>query len=82
MATTELELDCTSTVNDIITRHPATMAVFNHFGLDTCCGAMLSVAEAAHANGVNADALCTELHAVARPHWHARQLLSRRRDLR
>jgi iron-sulfur cluster repair protein YtfE (RIC family) len=41
------------------------MPVFNRFGLDTCCGAMLSVEEAARQEGVDREALCAELHAAA-----------------
>ena len=65
METTTQKLDCTWSVNDVITRYPSTMPVFNRFGLDTCCGAMLSVEEAARQEGVDREALCAELHAAA-----------------
>lgn len=67
MPATELKLDCTSTVNDIIVRHPSTVAVFNRFGLDTCCGSGVTVEEAAHREGVDAEALCAALHEAVRP---------------
>ncbi len=67
MTTTELDLDCGWTVNDVVKRHPATLEVFNRYGLDTCCGAMLTVEQAAHQDNVDAESLCAELHAAARP---------------
>lgn len=89
MATTDLEfesavpaLDCTWRVEDVITRHPATIGVFNRFGIDTCCGAVLSVQEAAKRDCVDAEALCEELHAAARAHWRARHLVAHRSRLR
>lgn len=72
MATPQLELDCAQSVNDIITRHPTTIAVFNRFGLDTCCGGSLSVTDAAHANGVDPEILCSALHEVLQPQLDAR----------
>ena len=65
MPTTELDIDCRSTVNSIVTTHPETAAVFNRFGLDTCCGATLTVEEAAHREGVDTRVLCTELRSAA-----------------
>jgi hypothetical protein len=66
MPTTELELDCTLSVNDVIMRYPATIAVFNRFGVDTCCGGILSVEAAACANDVDREALCAQLHDAVR----------------
>jgi len=63
MPATELEIDCGWTVDEIIRRHPAAMAVFNRFGIDTCCGAMMTVEEVV---GSKRDAVCSELQAVAR----------------
>lgn len=57
----DIALDPTWTVNETIARHPATMAVFNRFGIDTCCGSGVSVSDAAHRDeielGVLLDAL-------------------------
>lgn len=78
MATNRLDLDCRWSVNDVITRHPMTLGVFNRFGLDSRCDGTLSVRAAAQANEVDAEALCAELHDAARRHWGARQLLQRR----
>lgn len=35
------------TVNDVIRRWPQTVEVFNRYGIDSCCGGSLPVAEAA-----------------------------------
>ncbi len=45
------------TVNDTIARFPDAIAVLNTFGVDTCCGGGLSIAQAAQANGLDLDAL-------------------------
>jgi iron-sulfur cluster repair protein YtfE (RIC family) len=65
-------LDCAQSVNEIVTRHPATIAVFNRFGLDACCGASLSVQDAARAGGVNREVLCDALHLAVQPDEDAR----------
>lgn len=65
MSTAELTIDCTLTVNEVITRHPATLAVFHSFGLDACCGAQKKVEEAARLHGLDPDALCAALRAAA-----------------
>ena len=64
MATTEHDLDCTWTVHDVLERYPATAAVFTSFGLDSCCGAALTVEEAAYRHGVDSILLCTSLHTA------------------
>ena len=60
------ELDCAQTVNSIMTRFPATVTVFNSFGVDLCCGASLSVSDAARANALDEHALCAALRTAAR----------------
>ena len=35
----------TDTVNDVIARHPATLAVFRAYGIDACCGGPLPLDE-------------------------------------
>lgn len=59
------ELDCTLPVRRVIERYPATRAVFDRFGLDTCCGGGASVEQAARLHGVDGAALCTALRAAA-----------------
>lgn len=47
----------TATVDQLMAEHPATMAVFNAFGVDTCCGAHRTVRAAASEDGVDEVAL-------------------------
>jgi iron-sulfur cluster repair protein YtfE (RIC family) len=35
------------TVNEVLARHPATLPVFNLFGVDTCCGGEAPLRDAA-----------------------------------
>jgi regulator of cell morphogenesis and NO signaling len=53
------------TVNETIARFPATMAVFNRFGIDTCCGGGVTIEEAARRDGLDLDALLDALAAAA-----------------
>ena len=64
MSLTQPQLDCTATVRDLIQRHPATRAVFQAHGVDTCCGSGVSVEEAARRDGLDATMLCAELRAA------------------
>jgi hypothetical protein len=57
-------LDCSLSVNVVMTIFPTTLSVFNRYGLDTYRGRALSVADAARAADVDAEALCDALHAV------------------
>ena len=61
-AASALDLDCSLTVNSVLARFPSTWRVFNRFGVDTCCSAVLTVEDAALANGVDRVALCGALH--------------------
>jgi len=54
-------IDPTWTVNEIMARYPATISVFNKFGLDTCCGSGAPLADAAHRDGADVDALLEAL---------------------
>lgn len=56
-----LDLDCSLTVNAVLAHFPSTWRVFNRFGVDTCCSAVLTVEDAAMANGVDRVALCGAL---------------------
>lgn len=55
--------DLAMTVNEAVARHPRTVAVFNQFGIDACCGGAATIPEAARRDGADADAL---LEAVRR----------------
>jgi regulator of cell morphogenesis and NO signaling len=58
------EIDSASTVNQVIARYPATIAVFNRFGIDTCCGGAEPIADAARRDGADLEALLTALRGV------------------
>lgn len=63
MQTTPL-LDESLSVNEVMATHPETVAVFNRFGVDTCCGGGAPIRDAAHRDGVDADALLEALRSV------------------
>ena len=54
-------MEPTITVNDITARFPETIAVFNDFGVDACCGGDLRLADAATRDGVDLQALTDAL---------------------
>ena len=65
---TDITIDPDATVNDIIAQHPASIAVLNQFGVDSCCGGGETLRAAAQHSGVDLDALIAELQrAVSTP---------------
>lgn len=50
-----------ATVNEIVAQHPETIAVFNKFGIDSCCGGGVPLRDAAHRDGAELDALLRAL---------------------
>ncbi|HEX7049530.1 MAG TPA: DUF542 domain-containing protein [Longimicrobiales bacterium] len=52
------------TVNEAIGRFPATVAVFNRFGIDACCGGAVPIADAARRDGADPDRLAEALEAA------------------
>ena len=61
---TDIGIGRTSTVNDVLQRHPETVAVFNEFGIDACCGGAYSLDEAASRDGADAAALLAALRSA------------------
>jgi len=60
-----MEIDPSWTVNDVIARHPETLAVFAELGIDACCGGAKPLAEVARRHGVGDSAqLVGRLHAA------------------
>ena len=58
-----------TTVGQVVERHPATAPVFGAHGLDLCCGGGKTLEFAARAHGVDLDQLLQELQAAAaEPH--------------
>ena len=56
----------TMTLNDAIRLHPRSVAVFNEYGLDSCCGGAATIAEAAERDGVPLDDLLRALEGAQR----------------
>jgi iron-sulfur cluster repair protein YtfE (RIC family) len=57
-------VDPTATVNEILVKYPATVSVFNQFGIDACCGGAASLDEAARRDGADVDRLIRALDAI------------------
>jgi iron-sulfur cluster repair protein YtfE (RIC family) len=55
----------TATVNEVIRLHPATVGVFNDFGIDACCGGAATVRHAAARDGADAEQLLDALNRAA-----------------
>ena len=53
------------TVNEVIRTHPATVGVFNRFGIDSCCGGATSIQQAAIRDGADPEALLNALNQAA-----------------
>lgn len=56
--------DLAMTVNEAIARHPRTVAVFNQFGIDACCGGATTIPEAARRDGADPDALVDAVRRI------------------
>jgi len=56
-----IQLDPSRTINEIVAGHPETIAVFNRFGMDTCCGGSVAVNDAARRDGLDLDQVLAAL---------------------
>ena len=56
-----LEIPADLTVNEAIRLFPAAVAVFNHFGIDACCGGAVPVRDAALRDGADPDQVAAAL---------------------
>ena len=54
------------TVNEAIRLHPATVGVFNEFGIDACCGGAVPIREAAVRDGADPQVLLDALDDAVR----------------
>ncbi len=61
---TSTSIDCSQTVNQIVTQHPATLAVFTQWGIDTCCGGGHPVEAVVQRHQLDGEALCNALLKV------------------
>lgn len=57
-------IEPTMTVNDIIAAHPATVSVFQAWGVDSCCGGHLPLATVAEKHHFDLEKLLGELRAA------------------
>lgn len=58
-------IDLNDTVNDVIRRHPATVGVFNEYGIDSCCGGALPLATVTERHRIDGAALLEALRSAA-----------------
>ena len=56
-----MNIDLQWTVNDVVQRYPATLAIFNSLGIDSCCGGALPLATVAERHNIPLDVLRTAL---------------------
>ncbi len=61
---TTAQLPSDLTVNEAVRRWPATVAVFNRFGIDACCGGAAPIREAAVRDGAPPDEVLRALVEV------------------
>jgi iron-sulfur cluster repair protein YtfE (RIC family) len=54
-------VDVTMTVKELVDREPRVRDGFARFGMDTCCGATVPIADAAARHGIELDALVAAL---------------------
>ena len=66
MSTMASPIDCTQSVNEIVRRHPETLAVIEQWGIDTCCGGAHAVEEVVRRHGLDGKLLCDALQSVIR----------------
>jgi iron-sulfur cluster repair protein YtfE (RIC family) len=57
----DTEIDPTMTVKETMALYPNTRNVFNHFGVDTCCGSGVPIVDAAHRDGAELTVLLAAL---------------------
>jgi regulator of cell morphogenesis and NO signaling len=53
-------------LNTIVARYPETLPIFQHFGLDTCCGGALPLREAAQHHGLDVEEVLRALDSVVK----------------
>lgn len=49
-------------INDVVAKYPKTIAVFNKFKVDACCGGGFSIENTARKDGADIAALLRELN--------------------
>ena len=62
---TTIEIEPGQAVNEVTVRFPATLQVFQHYGIDACCGGARPLSEVATRHGHDLDALLADLRTAA-----------------
>lgn len=57
-------IDAAATVDQVVRDCPATIGVFNEFGIDSCCGGSVPISVAAERDGADAQLLLQRLNEV------------------
>lgn len=57
--------DASLSINEIIRRVPASISVLNAYGIDTCCGGEISLAESAKEIGVSPEDILRAITAAS-----------------
>jgi iron-sulfur cluster repair protein YtfE (RIC family) len=65
MSHTITDISSDATVNDIVRAYPATLPVFNEFGIDSCCGGGLALGIVATRHEIDLPVLLARLRAAA-----------------
>ncbi|HEX9939896.1 MAG TPA: DUF542 domain-containing protein [Longimicrobium sp.] len=60
-----IEIEPGQAVNEVTVRFPATLQVFQRYGIDACCGGARPLAEVATRHGHDLDALLADLRTAA-----------------
>ena len=64
MPTTTDKITRDMVINDVIKKYPKTIAVFNKFHVDSCCGGGQSIEKTATRDGVAVEPLLEALNAA------------------
>lgn len=62
--TPDQRIPATMTVNEAIRLYPETVAVFNAYNIDACCGGAATIEEAARCDGADPEVVLAALRAV------------------
>jgi regulator of cell morphogenesis and NO signaling len=65
MSTTTKRIEPTMTVNEVVRLYPASIAVFNEYGIDTCCGGGVALAVAVQRDNVDLAEVLDRLQKVS-----------------
>jgi iron-sulfur cluster repair protein YtfE (RIC family) len=60
-------IDPQQSVDELLRSHPESLSALNTLGIDLCCGGVLSLADAARANGLDLDAMLDAIRAAIGP---------------